>query len=453
MAITDGTKTTGLLIAATETPAGVLRNFEANAQHFTWRDWNSTQNWDYSGAGDHPYKLTPRPETIVSVSYGSRGTGGASCGPETLLQYRLPAGDMSYSYTFIPFDTATDDPMALSKFYRKINIVDKEPPDNGYLFTAEVLDDSVLATLEVSKYTPDVSAAMIIVALYDDRGALYKFESEIINFSANGIYTWEFAIKPEDYPNYEFKAFAWDAVTYVPLDKATEGVLTYVPPFAVNSATSELATTVSTGSVIYMGTGAGSTHESYTDGQKYFRGSIYFPNIDTAQPFTFDVDIYPTTTTPQNQYIMGVGNERWGMKLYDPSGIIQVWCHKTNAWTQLNITSSTLTSAIWSMNRWYRLTVCVPNGNTGNSVYVYLNGSPLAQSTSLNTSALVAGSAVPFSLGSDSSNNQFNGYIGNVRVCNVALSAEQVAAGGNRVPVSPVGGETEIFRLKLGTPN
>ena len=452
MAITDSSKTTGLLITATETPNGDLRKFEANAQHFTWRDWNATDAWDFSGAGDHPYKLKPRDETIISVNYGSRGTGGASCGPETLSQYRLQAGNMSYSYTFVPFDTVLDDPMDISKYYQQINITETEPIYDNYLLTTEIVDKSVLATLEVfDNSSGSVSAVMLIIAVYDERGALVTTSSEVVNIGATGVYAREFDINPADYPGYKYKAFAWNAVTFAPLCQAVTDTLIYTPPFAINAATSDVATTISGGATIYLGSGAASGHESYTSGQKYFRGYLFFPQIDTAQPFTFDVDIYPTATTT-NQYIMGVGNERWAVKLYDPSGTVQVWCRKTGGWTQLNVASGSLTPAGWALNQWQRLTVCVANGNNANSVYVYLNGELVASSTSINTSALYAGTAL-FSLGNDDSNTQFNGYIGNARVCSVTLSAQQVAADGNRTPVSPVDGQPEIFRLQLGNPD
>ena len=42
--------------------------------------------------------------TYLNADYGSRGTGGASCGPETLPQYRLSnRGTYSYGYTIVPF--------------------------------------------------------------------------------------------------------------------------------------------------------------------------------------------------------------------------------------------------------------------------------------------------------------------------------------------------------------
>lgn len=89
MALTDDSKDTGLMIVAT---GG--HNFEANAQHFSWRGMDSSR---------HSYMTKPLSETIVGIGYCSRGTGGASCGPATLSQYTLQAGNKSYSYTLVPF--------------------------------------------------------------------------------------------------------------------------------------------------------------------------------------------------------------------------------------------------------------------------------------------------------------------------------------------------------------
>jgi beta-galactosidase len=43
-------------------------------------------------------ELRPRPELIVHLDVAHRGLGTASCGPDVLPQYRLPAGDYSFSY-------------------------------------------------------------------------------------------------------------------------------------------------------------------------------------------------------------------------------------------------------------------------------------------------------------------------------------------------------------------
>lgn len=61
----------------------VERRFEASASHFTAADLY---------AAKHTTDLTPRPEVHLNLDYGQRGLGTASCGPDTLPQYRIPAG-------------------------------------------------------------------------------------------------------------------------------------------------------------------------------------------------------------------------------------------------------------------------------------------------------------------------------------------------------------------------
>ena len=71
---------------------------EASAMHFTAEDLNAVA---------HPYELTPRENTILSINYGSLGTGGATCGPATLPQYRLPA-DTVYHWRFTLMPISAD---------------------------------------------------------------------------------------------------------------------------------------------------------------------------------------------------------------------------------------------------------------------------------------------------------------------------------------------------------
>ena len=57
--------------------------WEASVSHFTAADLYAAR---------HTTDLTPRPEVHVNLDYGQRGLGTASCGPDTLPQYRIPAG-------------------------------------------------------------------------------------------------------------------------------------------------------------------------------------------------------------------------------------------------------------------------------------------------------------------------------------------------------------------------
>ena len=92
ISVKDPAKRSGLLIAAGGT-------VEASALHFTPGDLQKA---------DHVYKLSPRRETILSVDYGSMGTGSATCGQATLEQYRLPNNKTySWSYTIIPTDSGS----------------------------------------------------------------------------------------------------------------------------------------------------------------------------------------------------------------------------------------------------------------------------------------------------------------------------------------------------------
>ena len=311
---------------------------------------------------------------------------------------------------------------------------------------------------------------ILIAAIYEN-GRLVRTESDTgTAVGGGGIFSFATGINPEDYPGCEIKLFAWDPITFAPLTEAVNKITTGAMAFAINAATGQNAIAVSSAATIYEGTGAASGPASYTNGQKYFKGQINFPQLNTAQPFTYDIDFY-TNSNRTNQYLIGVGNHRWTIKLFDgnvTSRIIQAWVRKGtgNTWSEINITNSELTAAGFTsgltLNQWHRLTLSVTNGNTGSTAYIYLDGVLLRNGSSdswaISTTSLYAGTE-PFGLGHESdvsmddASLHFDGYIGNVRVCDVALSSAQISADGDRVPAAPVDGQTEMFRLKLGAPN
>lgn len=119
----------GVLIAA--------RNpLEASALHFTPSDLMSAP---------HVYQLEPRKETILSVDYGSMGTGSATCGQGTLPQYRLSSSRIyEWEYTIVPV-TGSSDSAALSnaaKPYRNSDSCIKDQSKNEFLIP--VSSDAVL---------------------------------------------------------------------------------------------------------------------------------------------------------------------------------------------------------------------------------------------------------------------------------------------------------------------
>ena len=99
-----------MAIAATDT-------VEASALHFTADDLDQAA---------HPYQLTKLKETILSVNYGSQGTGNASCGPDTLSAYLIPNDRAySYEYTMIPYTTG-EDVTEVTRPYRTVASVSEE---------------------------------------------------------------------------------------------------------------------------------------------------------------------------------------------------------------------------------------------------------------------------------------------------------------------------------------
>ena len=70
--------------------AATGRRFEASASHFTAADLY---------AAKHTTDLTPRPEVHLNLDYGQRGLGTASCGPDTLPRYRIPAEKYRLSFS------------------------------------------------------------------------------------------------------------------------------------------------------------------------------------------------------------------------------------------------------------------------------------------------------------------------------------------------------------------
>ena len=56
-------------------------------------------------AAAHDVELSPRPETIVHVDVAHRGLGTASCGPDTLPEYRFGPGTYTWTWLIEPIAT------------------------------------------------------------------------------------------------------------------------------------------------------------------------------------------------------------------------------------------------------------------------------------------------------------------------------------------------------------
>lgn len=102
IALTSDERNTGILVSCDD-------KLEASALHYTA---SQIQNARYT------YSLPEVKNTILNIDCGSRGTGGASCGPEPLSQYKMSHTGYKYSYTIIPFDKSGTDIDSLAQQWR-----------------------------------------------------------------------------------------------------------------------------------------------------------------------------------------------------------------------------------------------------------------------------------------------------------------------------------------------
>jgi beta-galactosidase len=66
---------------------------QVSATHFRAQDL---------AAAKHDIELTPRAETVIHLDVAHRGLGTASCGPDTLPEYRVGPGTYRWSWLITP---------------------------------------------------------------------------------------------------------------------------------------------------------------------------------------------------------------------------------------------------------------------------------------------------------------------------------------------------------------
>lgn len=77
------------------------------ALHFTDQDLHKVE---------HLYQLHPRKSTVLSLDAAQQGIGNASCGPDQLLQYKIPFKPVTISFTIQPYDPLKGDPANYAKW-------------------------------------------------------------------------------------------------------------------------------------------------------------------------------------------------------------------------------------------------------------------------------------------------------------------------------------------------
>lgn len=141
--LTSAEKNTGILIVAE-------KEIEASALHYTVKEMKSAK---------YVYMLQPdTTSTYLNVDYGSRGTGGASCGPDTLSKYCLynDGRDYSYTYTIVPYDKSEDEVDTLCRAWHVADSMNAEDIDK---YLASIVENAINELTTMPHKAKDVRVA------------------------------------------------------------------------------------------------------------------------------------------------------------------------------------------------------------------------------------------------------------------------------------------------------
>ncbi len=358
-ALTSDSKNTGILVVSDS-------EMEASALHVSIAQLK---------AAKYTYTLKySKTNTYLSLNYGSRGTGGASCGPDTLSQYRLlnDGRDYTFSYTIVPYDAKTEDIGEISLIWRDAKSTSETEID-------KILADNVIS--QINSLTLDDSKVKEVRAAYD---SLTDAQKKLVT-------------------------------NYTVLEKIEKGdsVKTVFTDLSDNANTGKLTagyvTADSTSPVGYKLTGnftssdKGGKINSALSGTKNFSLGAYIKLDD------FD----------SNNIILAKGDNQVAIKT-NSSGQIEFFIYQNGAWNAALIENPS--AAGIKLGEWFYI-VGVREGNT---LKLYVNGKLAATksvSGSVNTSSAV------FGVGTDpTSGRTLRGSVAIAHVFSKALTEAEIMA-------------------------
>ncbi len=369
--VKNGRGENGLLIAASDT-------VEASALHFTPDDLDEA---------DHPYKLTPREETILSVNYGSLGTGGATCGQAPLSQYQLPNDQVyEWEYTLMPIanDADTNAVADAAMVYHTVDSFDQNAYDQS------VADEMIRAVDEFVVY--DYSQLDAAEELQDSYEALTEAQKELVNADSN---------REER------------IASYIEEIEALEGYDTYIPDQSKNGLMIPYETTAS-----FANTGEGIV----------MRGSLAVPFNDVLNPvlegdssFTIEVEVTPTGDPEFNMF---AGKGDYAFALRTRPGTIDFHIYAGGSWRSIQAAMPGELAAGW-MNREHQVAGTY-NADT-DVIAVYVDGG-LIQELTTGTTEGVAPSDYNFTIGACPSTGRSSmADFNDVRIYSRALTEDEIA--------------------------
>ena len=376
----SGNKTAVRFIALEdpENPVGLMvvsdSEMEASALHYTTAD--------YADAAT-VYQMPRTDYTILNVDYGSKGTGGASCGPGTLDQYKLlnDGRDYTYSYTIVPYRTASDDIMELSKLWRDSESFDQDAFDKQTAAEIDALIDTVSVVLSYNQ-KEDIEAVRAQYNRLSNAQKKLVTKLDVLTAAEQKVYT------------------LYGAKAYI-IDQGAAGL---------DAEITETAT-------IYRD---GTSPFGYA-----FKGYFQVPDSDGKvnqalsgnARFTMEVWVNPSDLSADNAFIMKGDNQ---VSIKTTSSGLEFYIY-SNGWQVIDVPfPKDFTAGKWSH---------IAATYDGSTMCLYVNGSLVGTkslSASINSGNYPLGIGKCFDPGNAS--KQLRGSMAAAHVMNRALSAEEIKA-------------------------
>ncbi|WP_461815660.1 glycoside hydrolase family 2 TIM barrel-domain containing protein [Faecalimonas sp.] len=364
---------TGLLIAAKD-------KVEASALHFTPDDLNAVT---------HVYGLTPRKETILSVNYGSLGTGGATCGPEPLPQYQLPANKVyEWEFTMIPVDknANTETLGNMAKSYHKVSSFDKEGYDKTYA-------QSLIAQID-SFVVYDYSQLKEVEELQATVNAMTKEQVAIVN-------------KDKDRSKL--------VEDYVKEIKALENKETYIQDSSKNALEIPYESSAKfkkNGETVVMNGKLGVPFNE-----------VLNPVLEGNKSFTVEAKVTPTGSLDYNMFA-GKGDDAFALRSREDN-YIDFHIYAGGKWRSIEYKMTSEEKANW-IGKEHQIVGVYDDAN--HKIQLYADGK-LMKETNTKTNEGVAHSDYDFTIGGCPSTDRASAAdFSSIRIYAKALTADEVAA-------------------------